>query len=705
MQERTARGSQPLEDSPLAERLDAPSEDGGASQRSSSSFLNLLQQGSQTMRWNWSSRQHEHHRKHTRRSLSKHIRSITRASHHTAAVVRLGLVQLAASTGSRLAIAAAFVAESVDGVFDLPKTLYNSPARQRAYLLWHKASLLRHANLIMLLLISLIEVPLWCINGGFDWNMHFLWDRQQKCFHDGKPLYISGIPFLSVEVGLVFEAVGLALMTIDFVVHVWWSGGVSMAQLCTAHFRTTEARDYATLTLLKGLTIACSIVEWLVFIIMGPERYSNVFNIRLGGYFRLCLICLYSRHIRTNLRVILLMMPNFLEVVLLLVLFVFFCAWIALVGYRDSETISGSFYDIWESAWSLLVLLTTSNNPSLWIIAYDKRNVDGLFFLLYLLIGVLCISPLLLSVVVNTYMTSMAKLLVGRVVHRDVVLNAAFDILDIGKRGRISLNRWRELHGLYMSYCGEELGSLDVHDHGDVEELDGHIAMRVHRTNYQADEAGDLHQPLLGSITERRSVDADHIEDLREGLNGTRVQWDDATPEEAALGNVSVSDDDMLTLRDFKALCAQLPLLSGKASVSKVSQKRPQSRRFRSKFAAVRLAWQRARRASARVARVGKALLEVVVGSSLFEALVYVLLGVNFVMLLMETVRDKGWEVGKGWVTGNFLVSGLFIAEILMRIGAYGFGEFWEFADNRINFVLSLVVFTAQVRQGLCLER
>eukprot|EP00958_Prasinococcus_capsulatus_P029848 scaffold7734_cov592-Prasinococcus_capsulatus_cf.AAC.5 len=71
----------------------------------------------------------------------------------------------------------------------------------------------------------------------------------------------------------------------------------------------------------------------------------------------------------------------------------------------------------------------------------------------------------------------------------------------------------------------------------------------------------------------------------------------------------------------------------------------------------------------------------------------------------METVRDKGWEVGKGWVTGNFLVSGLFIAEILMRIGAYGFGEFWEFADNRINFVLSLVVFTAQVRQGLCLER
>lgn len=158
--------------------------------------------------------------------------------------------------------------------------------------------------------------------------MHFLWDRQQKCFHDGKPLYISGIPFLSVEVGLVFEAVGLALMTIDFVVHVWWSGGVSMAQLCTAHFRTTEARDYATLTLLKGLTIACSIVEWLVFIIMGPERYSNVFNIRLGGYFRLCLICLYSRHIRTNLRVILLMMPNFLEVVLLLVLFVFFCAWI-----------------------------------------------------------------------------------------------------------------------------------------------------------------------------------------------------------------------------------------------------------------------------------------------------------------------------------------------------------------------------------------
>ena len=48
-------------------------------------------------------------------------------------------------------------------------------------------------------------------------------------------------------------------------------------------------------------------------------------------------------------------------------------------------------------------------------------------------------------------------------------------------------------------------------------------------------------------------------------------------------------------------------------------------------------------------------------------------------------------------MTGNLVISGLFIVEILMRIGAYGFGEFWEMADNRINLILSVVVFSAQV--------
>ena len=113
--------------------------------------------------------------------------------------------------------------------------------------------------------------------------------------------------------------------------------------------------------------------------------------------------------------------------------------------------------------------------------------------------------------------------------------------------------------------------------------------------------------------------------------------------------------------------------------------------------AKVRSAWRRLESNVRHYAKVLKQALEIIVGSSCFESIVYLLLAINFVMLIVETGRNEGWQTGKGWVTGNLVVSGLFIVEILMRIGAYGFGEFWEMADNRINLILSVVVFSAQV--------
>lgn len=140
------------------------------------------------------------------------------------------------------------------------------------------------------------------------------------------------------------------------------------------------------------------------------------------------LVCSLHRAIRGCFRMTLLIVHTFMDITVLVVIFVMLSAWLGTTLFSESTI---EFKDYGTSLLNLFVLLTTANNPSVWATAYRTNRFAFFFFSTYLLVGFFFLMNLAFSVVYSNYKTQMAVEVAKRITARQGNLRAAFSLLDI----------------------------------------------------------------------------------------------------------------------------------------------------------------------------------------------------------------------------------------------------------------------------------
>jgi two pore calcium channel protein len=149
---------------------------------------------------------------------------------------------------------------------------------------------------------------------------------------------------------------------------------------------------------------------------------------KISMYLRILIPIIFSRAIRGCFRMTLLIVHTFMDITVLVVVFVMLSAWLATTLFSDSTL---EFKDYGSSLLNLFVLLTTANNPSVWATAYRTNRLAFFFFSTYLLVGFFFLMNLAFSVIYSNYKAQISVEVAKRITARQGNLRAAFSLLDI----------------------------------------------------------------------------------------------------------------------------------------------------------------------------------------------------------------------------------------------------------------------------------
>ncbi|XP_046944044.1 two pore channel protein 1 isoform X1 [Lynx rufus] len=159
--------------------------------------------------------------------------------------------------------------------------------------------------------------------------------------------------------------------------------------------------------------------------------------------------CRYCGGVRRNLRQIFQSLPPFMDILLLLLLFMLI---FAILGfYLFSSNPSDPYFSTLEnSIVSLFVLLTTANFPDVMMPSYSRNPWSCVFFIVYLSIELYFIMNLLLAVVFDTFNDIEKRKFKSLLLHKRTAIQHAYRLL-ISQRRPAGIS-YRQFEGLMRFY-------------------------------------------------------------------------------------------------------------------------------------------------------------------------------------------------------------------------------------------------------------
>ncbi|XP_066239736.1 two pore channel protein 2 isoform X1 [Saccopteryx leptura] len=207
---------------------------------------------------------------------------------------------------------------------------------------------------------------------------------------------------------------------------------VFVADLSVKTYLVGWAQFRKSLWLLAYLVVlVVSLMDWLVSLSLVCQE-----PLRVRRLLRPFFLLQNSSMMKKTLKCIQWSLPEMASVVLLLVLHLCVFTMFGMLLFTGEKQDDGQdrerltyFRNLPESLTSLLVLLTTANNPDVMVPAYSKNRAYAIFFILFTLIGSLFLMNLLTAIIYNQFRGYLLKSVQASLFRKRLGIRAAYEIL------------------------------------------------------------------------------------------------------------------------------------------------------------------------------------------------------------------------------------------------------------------------------------
>uniref|UniRef100_A0A8C6X6H4 Two pore segment channel 2 n=1 Tax=Naja naja TaxID=35670 RepID=A0A8C6X6H4_NAJNA len=189
------------------------------------------------------------------------------------------------------------------------------------------------------------------------------------------------------------------------------------------------------------LVLLISLIDWSISLSSSCHE-----NLRIRRILRPFFLLQNSSMMKKTLKSIKRTLPEITSVMLLLAVHLFLFTMFGMLLFartkdaqQDKEW-QGYFHNLTDSLTSLLVLLTTANNPDVMIPAYSKNRAYCIFFILFTVIGNLFLMNLLTAIIYNQFRGYLLKSVQSSLFRRRLGIWAAFEVLCSLKETAINKN-------------------------------------------------------------------------------------------------------------------------------------------------------------------------------------------------------------------------------------------------------------------------
>lgn len=263
--------------------------------------------------------------------------------------------------------AALFVMEQVK---KKSRIKFDEKSIKRRYL-YYRLRYLRRLLMAIYIFLAAFTRPVWCKDKSYPYS----------CKVDGYSVPLSRIPILPQRVTYSVEAfIVVFFLCMNFLRNSY-----------NVKSRTSKAR-FVAINILCILALA-DIIQ--VLVTEGRPYISH--------FARVILFVLYLRMVRDSLLRVYMSIQKARYILVLLILHVFVFGWMGHLLFRDMYSDPEYFYTLQDSLWSMLILLSTANFPDVMLPAYKENQAYCIFFIFYLVVGLLVLQRLMLAVIYNDY--------------------------------------------------------------------------------------------------------------------------------------------------------------------------------------------------------------------------------------------------------------------------------------------------------------